>query len=74
MEAGEKARNSVAHEGVMPDTVRHWELDLSRVGLVRTMLTALIARVFASLCAHAFGVGHRRSDSRISSSSVSSAP
>jgi hypothetical protein len=45
MESGEKARNSVAHEGMMPDSERDWEMDFSRVGLVRTMLTALMARL-----------------------------
>jgi hypothetical protein len=45
MESGEDARNSVAHEGRMPDAARDWEMDFSRVGLVRTMLTALMARV-----------------------------
>jgi hypothetical protein len=45
MEAGEKVRNSVAHVGTMPDEVRNWELDFSRVGLVRTMLAALMARL-----------------------------
>lgn len=45
MESGEDARNSVAHEGRMPDASRDWEMDFSRVGLVRTMLTALIARL-----------------------------
>ncbi|HEU4728270.1 MAG TPA: hypothetical protein VFT22_10285 [Kofleriaceae bacterium] len=45
MEDGEDARNSVAHEGRMPDAARDWEMDFSRVGLVRTMLTALMARL-----------------------------
>ncbi len=45
MESGEDARNSVAHEGRMPDAARDWEMDFSRVGLVRTMLSALMARL-----------------------------
>jgi hypothetical protein len=45
MEDAESARNSIAHEGVMPDVVWNLKLDLGRIGLIRTMLTALIARL-----------------------------
>jgi hypothetical protein len=46
MEDAEKVRNGVAHEGMMPgERPRDWERDLSRVGLARTLITALIGRL-----------------------------
>lgn len=45
MTCAKQARNRVAHEGAMATGERDWDVDLSLVGLVRTMLTALMARL-----------------------------
>lgn len=46
MEDAEACRHGVTHEGAFPDVgPRDWDRDRSRVGLVRTMLTALLAKL-----------------------------
>ncbi len=45
MEDVQLARHSVAHEAAFPEKVRDWDRDRARVGLVKTILTALVAKV-----------------------------
>lgn len=46
MEDAEKARHGVAHEGsLLGGRPRNWERDGERVGLARTMLAAMVAKV-----------------------------
>lgn len=46
MEDAEKARHGVAHEGsLLGGQPRNWERDRERVGLARTMLAAMVAKV-----------------------------
>jgi hypothetical protein len=45
MKDAEQVRHGVVHEGAMPGPHPDWERDRARVGLVTTMLTALLARV-----------------------------
>lgn len=44
MEDAQKARHEVAHEGTLPGEERDWDRDRARVGLVKTMLTALLGK------------------------------
>ena len=43
MDGARRARNGVAHEGALPGD-RDWDRDRARVGVVKTMLTALLAK------------------------------
>lgn len=43
MEDAQRARHGVAHEGALPGN-RDWDRDRARVGLVKTMVTALLAK------------------------------
>jgi hypothetical protein len=45
MADAEQVRHGVAHEGAMSQDARDWNRDRSRIGLVKTMLTAFIARL-----------------------------
>lgn len=45
MDDAEQVRHGVAHEASMSNGPRDWDLDRARVGLVRTMLTALLAKL-----------------------------
>lgn len=45
MDVAEKVRHGVVHEGAIPDDDQDWERDRARVGLVKTMLTALLANI-----------------------------
>lgn len=44
MEDAQDSRHGVAHEGALPGDHRDWDRDRARVGLVKTMLTALLAK------------------------------
>lgn len=45
MEDVQQARHGVAHEAAFPDKTRDWDRGRARVGLVKTILTALVAKV-----------------------------
>lgn len=44
MEDAQDSRHGVAHEGALPGDDRDWDRDRARVGLIKTMLTAPLAR------------------------------